>query len=161
VSILLTGLALALALVVQSGLSLAGPPVAHVLDPFMIVLVYVGLRDGETQGMLAGAAAGWLQDLHFGGPVVGLSGLSKIVVGFCVGLAGGRLLLTGNAERLLVVLSAALMDGLVLERLLSVFDLPSSELTLSLLLIRAVTTALVGAAIYSLVDRRFAGKARR
>ena len=58
---------------------------ARVFDPFLLVVVYCGLTGGEVHGMLAGAAAGWVQDVHFGGRILGLSGLSKLLVGFGVG----------------------------------------------------------------------------
>ena len=37
--------------------------------------------------VLAGVAAGWVQDLLFGGPILGLSALSKLLVGFVVVLS--------------------------------------------------------------------------
>ena len=80
------------------------------------MVVYCGLTGGETHGMLAGAAAGWVQDVHFGGPVVGLSGLTKVLVGF-----GGRRwrprasCSAGPAPRVLVLFAAALADALLFE----------------------------------------------
>ena len=57
------------ALLVQTALSrLIVPGQARILDPFLLVVVYCGAHGGETHGMLAGAAAGWVQDVHFGGP---------------------------------------------------------------------------------------------
>ena len=49
------------------------------LDPFILVLVYFGLRGGEVNAMLLGAAAGWIQDIQFGGEVTGLAALSKLI----------------------------------------------------------------------------------
>lgn len=159
-TILIAAIALAVALVLQAALSLVGPSLAHVFDPFTIVVVYFALRHGETAGMLAGAAAGWLQDLHFAGPVVGVSALSKVLVGFAVGFAGSRLLLTGAWERLLVVLGAALLDTLLFERLLSLFDLPAEPVGIATLMLRATITALIAATIFGLLDRRVFAKGR-
>ena len=53
------------------------PAEARFLDPFLLVVVYCALVGGETHGMLAGAAAGWVQDVHFGGSVLGLSALAE------------------------------------------------------------------------------------
>ncbi len=72
--------------------------------------------------MLAGAAAGWVQDVHFGGPCLGLSALAKLVVGFTVGLAAGHFLLAGPGPRALVLLVATLADALIFHWLASVFD---------------------------------------
>ena len=109
---LLTGLAILLALLVQSSLSRLLPTEAPLLDPFLLVVVYCALVGGETHGMLAGAAAGWVQDVHFGGTVLGFAPLSKIVVGFGVGLAASRFMLTGPGPRTLTLLVAALADAL-------------------------------------------------
>ena len=106
--------ALVAALAVQSGLSLIVPAWARVFDPFLLVVVYCGLKGGETHGMLAGVVAGWLQDVHFGGRVLGLAGLTKTLVGFGVGLAGTRFQLTEPGARLLVRVLAVVLDALIL-----------------------------------------------
>lgn len=160
-SSLVAAACLGVALVIQAGLSLIGPRFAHAFDPFIIVIVYFALRRGETAGMLVGAASGWLQDLHFGGPVLGLSGLSKLVVGFCVGLVGARLFLTGGWERAAVVLGAALLDALLFERLLSFFDLPAEPISIGLMIARSIATALLGGAVFTLLDRRILVGSRR
>jgi cell shape-determining protein MreD len=110
--------------------------------------------------MLAGAAGGWLQDVYFGGTVVGLSALSKILVGFGVGVAGGRLLMTGAGQRLLVLFMATLTDALLFERLAAVFELGVNELTYQGLIGRATVNAIAGAGIYEVVDRRLRREAR-
>lgn len=152
---------LALALVAQAGLSVVGPAAAHAFDPFLLVVVFFALRHGDSSGMLVGGVAGWLQDLHFAGPVLGLSALSKLVVGFCVGLVSSRLFLTGGGERALVVLGAALMDALLFERLVSFFDLPAQPISLGLMAGRAALTALFGLAIFTFADRRILARGRR
>ena len=85
-----TALALLAAFLLQSGLTRAVPFFAKVFDPFLLVLVYCGLAYGEIYGMLVGLAAGWIQDVQFGGRIIGLSGLAKLLVGFVVGAAGSR-----------------------------------------------------------------------
>jgi rod shape-determining protein MreD len=135
-------------------LTLVAPPQARLFDPFLIVVVYCGLAFGEAHGMFAGTLAGWIQDVYFGGTVMGLSGLCKTLIGFAVGIAGGRLLVTGLAQRLLLLFAATLMDALLFERLAAVFELNLSELSLSGLLGRSTVNAIVGAALFELVDRR-------
>ncbi len=149
-----TAVSLLLALLLQSALSQVSPSGARILDPFLLILVYCGLTGGETFGMLAGAAAGWVQDIHFGGGVVGLTGLTGVLVGFSVGLAGTRFLLVGTAPRVLVLFGATLVQALVLERLALLFDIPASELNLASLFVRAVANALVGALAFEIIDLR-------
>jgi rod shape-determining protein MreD len=155
-----TALAILLALFVQSALSHVAPEYARVVDPFLLVLVYCGLTGGETHGMLAGAAAGWVQDVHFGGRVVGLSGLTKVLVGFFVGLAGTRFLLTGPLPRFLVVFGAALVDALLFERLALVFEIPVGDLSALGLFGRAALNAVAGSVAFEAIDRRARHEAR-
>ena len=150
-----TGGALVVALVLQSTLGILVPGEARIVDPFLLVVVYCGLVGGETHGMLAGMAAGWVQDIHFGGPVAGLSGLTKLLVGFGVGVAGSRFLVVGTAPRLLVLFAASLADAILFERLALVFELPLSSLTILSLLGRATANALAGAVLFELAEMRF------
>jgi rod shape-determining protein MreD len=154
IRVLGTGLALLLALVAQTVLGLlVGPAQARVLDPFLVVLVYCGLTGGTGHGMLAGAAAGWVQDVHFGGPIVGLCGLTKTLVGFAVGVATARFNLAEPLARGLVLMTATLADALFLRSLAAVFEVQTSALSPLGLLLRAVVTAGVGLVAFGVVDR--------
>jgi rod shape-determining protein MreD len=151
-----TGLALAGAVLVETALAHLVALPGRYLDPFLLVVVYCALHFGETHGMLAGAAAGWVQDVVFGGRVLGLSGLSKLVIGFGVGLAAGRFLIATTAARALVVLLAAAADALLVQWLASVFSVETRGLPPLALVARATLSALVGAVLFALVDRRVA-----
>ena len=153
-SVVWTTGALLAALMLQTGLGRLLPEAAPLFDPFLLVVVYAGLSRGETHGMLTGAAAGWIQDLQFGGPVAGLSALSKLLVGFAVGFAASRFLLVTALPRLLLVVVASLLDGLLLERLAALLGAPVSELSLAGLGLRAALNALVGVPLYQALDRR-------
>jgi rod shape-determining protein MreD len=155
-----TALALLLAFVLQSGLSLVGSGNGRLLDPFLLVVVYCGLTGGETHGMLAGAVAGWIQDIEFGGTVTGLSGLTKLLLGFAVGMTATRFLLATPAARVLVLFAATLLDALVFERLALVFEVPAAEVSLAGLLLRGVLNALVGSLLFHAVELRFRKEAR-
>jgi rod shape-determining protein MreD len=151
-----TGLALAGAVLVETALAHLVALPGRYLDPFLLVVVYCALHFGETHGMLAGAAAGWVQDVVFGGRVLGLSGLSKLVIGFGVGLAAGRFLISTTAARALVVLLAAAADALLVQWLASVFSVETRGLPPLALVTRATLSALVGGVLFALVDRRVA-----
>jgi rod shape-determining protein MreD len=149
-----TGLAIVGAVLVQTALGYLFPGPGRFLDPFLLVVVYCALAGGETHGMLAGVAAGWVQDALFGGRVLGLSALSKLLVGFAVGLAGGRFLIASSAARALAVFLATLADGLLVPWLASVFTLellPQGPLAL---FGRAALNALAAGALYAVVERR-------
>ena len=149
-----TGLAVVGALLVETALGYVVPEPGRYLDPFLLVVVYCALRGGETHGMLAGATAGWVQDVHFGGTVLGLSALSKLVVGFAVGAAGSHFLISSAGARVLVLLLATVGDALLVQWLASVFGIDASPMSPVTLASRASLTAVVGGVLYALVHRR-------
>ena len=155
-----TLLALLVAFLLQSALTHMVPRQARMVDLFVLVLVYCGLVGGETHAMLAGAAGGWMQDVQFGGGVVGLSGLTKVLVGFGVGLSSSRFQLTEPGARVLVLFAATLVDALVFERLASAFDVRIETLSLAGLLTRAVMNAALGGLVFFYVDR-YLGRRKR
>jgi rod shape-determining protein MreD len=146
--------AILMALVLATALGQLVPGLGRIVDPFLLVVVYCGLRGGETQGMLTGLAAGWVQDVQFAGPVLGISPLTKVVVGFTVGLAGRHFLLAGTGARTLVLLMAAAADTLLFQWLAAVFDVRILELGPLGLLWRATLNAGLGVALFELIDRR-------
>lgn len=156
-----TAAALLAALLLQTLLSLVLPGYARVFDPFLLVLVYCGLTGGATRAMLAGAAAGWVQDVHFGGPVLGLSGLTKVLVGFGVGAGSARFHLVEPGPRVLVLLVATAADALIFNRLAAVFDVTAYALSPLGLLVRAATNAVVGIVAFEAIDRRLNPRSRR
>jgi len=153
-----TGLAIGAAVLVETALAYLVPSPGRYLDPFLLVVVYCALVVGETYGMLVGAAAGWVQDALFGGRVLGISGLSKLLVAFGVGLAAGRFLISGAPARALVVLLATVADALLVQWLASVFSVPAAGLAPLALLSRATLNALVGGLLFAMVDRRLAAR---
>ena len=104
--------------------------------------------------MLAGVAAGWVQDVNFGGTVIGIAPLSKLVVGYGVGLAASRFLLAGPGPRTLTLLLAVVADALLFAWVASVFDVRTAVLSPLALASRATVNAAVGVVVFELVDRR-------
>jgi len=146
--------ALVLALLWQTAATRLAPGYAWLLDPFLLVVVYFGLTGGELQGMLCGLAAGWVQDTQFGGTVMGLGGLTKLLVGFGVGFAADRFMLVGSVPRLIAIFGATLIDALLLERLAFIFEVPIGELSFAGLVARANANAIVGVALLEVIERR-------
>ena len=147
-------LALLGAVLVQTALGYVVPGPGRFLDPFLLIVVYAALSAGETQGMLAGVAAGWVQDVLFGGRVLGLSGLSKLVIGYLAGLAGARFLITTTAARALAVLLASFLDGLLVPWLASAFTIELTPIGPLAAVARASANALFGGVIFAALERR-------
>lgn len=152
-----TAVAIVAALLVETGLSYLVTEPGRYLDPFLLVVVYCALSGGEIHGMLAGMAAGWVQDIHFGGEVLGLSALSKLLVGFAVGAAGAHLLITTTSARALVLLLATVADAILVMWLASVFAIGASPMDPITLASRASLTAVAGGILFALIDRRLQG----
>ena len=149
-----TAVAILAALLVETAMGRVMPGHARVFDPFLLVVVYCGLNGGETHGMLAGAAAGWVQDVHFGGRILGLSGLTKVLVGFGVGVGSTRFHLGEPAARLLVLMLATVADALVFGQLAQVFDVQAYELSPLGLVARAVVNGAIGMVVFETLDRQ-------
>ncbi len=149
-----TGIAVFAAVLLETGLGYLVATPGRLFDPFLLVVVFCALIGGETHGMLAGVAAGWVQDILFGGRVLGLSALSKLIVGFCVGLAGRRFLISTTAARALTLFIATLADGLIVPWLASIFSLELGSLGMLTLLLRATIHALAGAVLLAFVEAR-------
>jgi len=158
---LLAAGAILAALLWQTAISRISPGYAWLLDPFLLAVVYFGLTGGELQGTLVGAAAGWVQDIQFGGTIVGFGGLTKLLVGFAVGLASERFVLVGSAPRLIAVFGATLLDALLLERLAALFQVPITELSFAGLVARANANAIAGVLLFEGIERRRRILARR
>jgi hypothetical protein len=104
--------------------------------------------------MLAGAAAGWVQDVHFGGRVLGLGGLTKVLIGYGVGLSSTRFHLGEMQGRIVLLVAATVADALLFGALAAVFDVEAYQLSPLGLLLRAVVNALAGIVLYEAVERQ-------
>jgi rod shape-determining protein MreD len=147
-------LALVGAVLVQTALGYLVPGPGRYLDPFLLIVVYAALAGGAIRGMLAGAAAGWVQDVLFGGRVLGFSALSKLLIGYAAGAAGGRFLITTSGARALAVLAASLADGALVPWLTSVFGIEVAPVGPLNFVARACTNALVGGLLFASIERR-------
>ena len=101
---------LALALLVQTTLvpivAGGGAPV----DLALIVVVFAALNRGPVAGLWTGTLAGLLQDALSGG-IIGVSGLTKTMIGVLVGVVGSHFLLGTVWHRLAVLVGASLVHG--------------------------------------------------
>ncbi len=104
------GLALALALVLQTtvvpGLAGAGVPV----DLVLVAVVLVAISSGSVGGLWVGTVGGLLQDALSGG-VIGVGGLAKTLVGYAVGAFAVQFNVSRSWHQALVVLFASLVHA--------------------------------------------------
>jgi rod shape-determining protein MreD len=140
-------------------LTMAGGSVAHAtLTPLvtiagvtpdvpLIMVVLLALRRGPEFGAFTGFVTGLMQDLASGG-LIGVQALTKSVIGFGIGVAGGRLRVSQPLVQVpgLVVLTIA--EGLARFALLQIFRFPApfGELMTYVVLPQALCNGFIGAA---------------
>ena len=108
---------LALALLVQTTLvplvAGGGAPV----DLVLVVVVFAALNRGPVAGLWTGTLAGLLQDTLSGG-IIGVSGLTKTIIGVLVGVTGSRFILGTVWHRLAVLIGRLVRACVLLSRYL-------------------------------------------
>ena len=101
---------LALALLVQTTLvpvlAGGGAPV----DLVLIVVVFAALHRGPVVGLWTGTCAGLVQDALSGG-IIGVSGLTKTIIGVVVGVAGTRFILGTMWHKLATLIAASFVHA--------------------------------------------------
>ena len=104
--------AIALSLALQTTLSrfLIGGSAA--VDLVLVAVIAVALTIGPVGGMLAGTAAGLIQDALSSG-VVGIGGLAKTIVGFLAGAFGQQFIVTAALPRLVIFMAGTVLHGAV------------------------------------------------
>ncbi len=102
------GLLIVVALVAQTTIAWSMGTARVNLDLPLVAVVFAALAGGPMAGFLSGAVAGCAQDWLSGG-IVGVSGLSKSLVGLAVGGLTVHFLLTGIPFQGLVIAIATVV----------------------------------------------------
>ncbi|HUF93426.1 MAG TPA: rod shape-determining protein MreD [Candidatus Limnocylindria bacterium] len=127
-------------------------PVLRVVDVApdipLIVVVLLALRRGPEFGCAAGFVAGLLQDTATGG-LIGVQALTKAVIGFVIGAAGGRLSVTQPLVQVPGLVLLTIAEGLARFALLQLFRFPApfGELMTYVVLPQALYNGFLGAAL--------------
>jgi rod shape-determining protein MreD len=114
----------------------------------LIVVVLLALRRGPEFGCAAGFVAGLLQDVAAGG-LIGVQALTKALVGFGLGTAGGRLRVTQPLVQVPGLVLLTLAEGIARFALLQLFHFPApfGELMMFVVLPQALYNGFIGAAL--------------
>ncbi len=127
---------------------------SELLDFPLLVTVYFGLsRRNPVTGMFLGAAIGILQDALSHDNPIGLYGIAKTIVGYLASTIGARIDTQHPVSRLALIFLFFHFHQIVFaitQRAL--LNHPEPFFTLRLLL-NSVVTALVGVALFALLDR--------
>jgi rod shape-determining protein MreD len=144
-------IAIALALALQTTLArfLVGGTAA--VDLVLVVVVYVALTTGPASGLLAGSAAGIIQDALSSG-VIGVGGLAKSIVGFAAGVIGQQFIVTAALPRLLMFIGATAVHATVFMGFYVVLGLRTFESPWASIVLQALGNALVGMIAFSIIE---------
>ncbi|MBM3818186.1 MAG: rod shape-determining protein MreD [Acidimicrobiia bacterium] len=143
--------AIALALALQTTLArfLVGGIAA--LDLVLVVVVYVALTTGPVSGMLAGSAAGIIQDALSSG-LIGVGGLAKSIVGFCAGVVGQQFIVTAALPRFLMFLGATAVHSGISMGLYVLLGLRSFPSPWAAVVSQALGNAAVGMIAFTIIE---------
>ena len=114
----------------------------------LIVVVLLALRRGPEFGCVAGFAAGLLQDVAAGG-LIGVQALTKALVGFGLGMAGGRLRVTQPLVQVPGLIILTMAEALARFALLQLFRFPApfGDMMTYVVLPQALYNGFLGAAL--------------
>ena len=137
---------LALALLVQTTLvplvAGGGAPV----DLVLIVVVFAAMNRGPVAGLWTGTVAGLLQDALSGG-IIGVSGLTKTIIGVVVGVAGSRFILGTVWHRLAVLVGASFVHAFCYLGIYTLIGPDGPAGPFGIVAVQAAVNALVGAIV--------------
>ena len=143
--------AIALSLALQTTVSrfLIGGSAA--VDLVLVAVIGVALTIGPVGGMLAGSAAGLIQDALSSG-VVGIGGLAKTIVGFLAGAFGQQFIVTAALPRLVLFIAGTVLHGVVYMGLYYLLGLREFPSPWKPLLAQALGNALVGIVAFGVIE---------
>ena len=149
-------LRIAIALLVALGLHLVGtwiwPGFPLILDPFLVVIVYFGLRLGLVPAQLLGLTGGLILDGISGAPW-GLHGFAGTLIGFGVSLAARRVVVGQRGVRILLFAVASAVQLAVLAGLLLLVSSRPQLPPVGWSLLRVLLTAAAGALALAVEER--------
>lgn len=125
-------------------------------DLVLVVIAAFALHYGPVQGAIAGLAAGFFVDLY-GGRLIGMGGLAKLVAGGAAGLMGVKLFRERALVPAIVVFASSCVGNLVYLALARAFGLswPIWQGIQRVILPSAVYDAAAGLLLYPLLARLF------
>jgi rod shape-determining protein MreD len=121
------------------------------LDLVLVVVVYTALTSGRVAGLLAGTAAGLVQDALSGG-VIGTAGLSKTIVGFLAGIVSTQFIVAHSASRFVVFFLATVVNAIVFMGVYELLGLRHFGIPAGPIAVQGLENALVGVLAFKLVE---------
>lgn len=144
-------IAIALALALQTTLTPFVVGGTAAVDLVLVAVVYIALTTGPVTGMLAGSAAGLIQDALSSG-VIGIGGLAKSIVGFIAGVIGQQFIVTALLPRIVMFVAATVLHSVVFMGLYIVLGLRSFPSPYAAVFWQAAGNAAVGMVAFTIIE---------
>jgi len=157
---------IAAAIVLDSLIPTFWPPFRYVDLP-LLVTIYCGLMRDPVTGMVSGYIAGFGGDVAPGaGPVIGVGGFSKTIIGFLVASVAFRFSLEGPLIRVAVIAISSLVNSALyigLHNLMqqSVTEESSAGALGIKVLFEAAANVVTGVVLFFALDKLFPEQAKR
>jgi rod shape-determining protein MreD len=151
---------LALAVVLQSTLSVIWPPLVYVDLP-LIIVVYFALRRDPLQALVIGQVTGLAMDALGGGGLLGAGGFSKTLVAYLIASLATRVMLDNPLVRIPVLAGAALLDSLLFVLLHRMLSQPTLKPFAENASFKLIGTTVVGTLVFYVLDTFFSERARQ
>jgi rod shape-determining protein MreD len=143
--------AIALALALQTTLARFVVGGTAAIDLVLVVVVYVALTTGPVTGLLAGSAAGLIQDALSSG-VIGIGGLAKAIVGFFAGVIGQQFIVTAALPRFVMFVAATIVHAAVFMGLYMVLELRTFPSPYAAIASQAFGNAIAGMIAFTIIE---------
>ena len=121
------------------------------VDLVLVVVVYVALTSGPVTGMLAGSAAGIVQDALSSG-TVGIGGLANAIVGFGAGVIGQQFIVTAAFPRFVMFIVATLVHSALFMGMYVLLGLKEFPSPWAAVLSQAIGNAVVGIVAFAIIE---------
>jgi len=137
---------LAVALLVQTTLVPLAVGAGAPIDLVLIVVVFAAVNRGPVAGLWTGTLAGLLQDVLSGG-IIGVSGLTKTIIGVLAGVAGSSFVLGTVWHRLAILVGASFVHAFFYLGIYALIRLDGPARPVGIVTVQAAVNALVGSVV--------------
>lgn len=153
------GIALALAIILQSSITSVWHPFVYA-DLALVVVVYFALQRDVLQALAVGAAAGLSMDALSGG-LLGAGSFTKTFIAYVIFALATRISLDNPMVRIPVLACAALMDAAIYVLLNRMFGQPSLIPFVVAAGFKVIGTTVAGTVLLQILDLFFSDRARQ
>jgi rod shape-determining protein MreD len=137
------------------------------VDLALLVTIYFALMRDPVTGMVTGYVAGFGSDLgSASGPILGVGGFSKTVIGFLIASVAVRFTLEGPLVRIVVIALSTLVDRAMFVGLhamvgMSLTDETTPQVLAMKFLFSAAANVVLGVILFWILDRVFPEQSKR